>query len=77
MSVIMPVPKGSKHYEAGVSKYTYRYGYQPIEGCDTLVKACVDESSVRLSEPVIRNKVETYCASVGIPNEYVASDYGY
>lgn len=74
--VIAPVKKGTAHYEVvGIRKHVYRYGYKPID--DENVSAVIEESRIRLAEPVIRSKVETYCKQNGLPNEYVASDYGY
>jgi len=75
--MIIPIQKNSPHYEKKLVKHIYRYGYMPVEGDDTIVSACVEEHPVRLAEPVIRNKVEAYCKQNGLPNEYVASDYGY
>lgn len=78
MSIIIPIKKGSKHYEkTGICEFTYRYGYQPIAGDSENVSACVEKSKTRYPEAVIRQKVTDYCASVGIPNEYRPQDYGF
>lgn len=75
--IVMPIKKGSKHFERKVSGFVYRYGYQTIVGEPDYVSAAVDETRTRLIEPEIRKRVTDYCASVGIPNEYEPSDYGY
>lgn len=75
--IVMPVKKGSKHYERTMGGFVYRYGYQPIAGNDDYVSAVVDETRTRLKEADIRKRVTDYCASVGIHNEYDPADYGY
>ena len=75
--IIMPIKKDAKHFERKAGRFIYRYGYQPIEGSETSVQACIEELRIRLKEPAIRKKVTDYCASVGIPNEYNPADYGY
>ena len=78
MSIVIPIKKSLPHYEkTGICEHIYRYGYQPIAGDNESVSACVETSRVRFTEPVIRKKVTDYCASVGVPNEYLPEDYGY
>lgn len=75
--IVIPVKKGAKHYQRKIDGFVYRYGYQPIAGEEDYVSAAVEETRTRLKEADIRKRVTAYCASVGIPNEYDPSDYGY
>ena len=75
--IVIPIKKGTKHYERKFNGFIYRYGYQTIAGEPDYVSAAVDETRTRLIEPEIRKRVTDYCAAVGIPNEYEPSDYGY
>lgn len=73
----MPVKADSPHFEKKAGRFIYRYGYKPIADSDTHVQACVEELRIRLKEPVIRKKVEDYCAKEGMTNEYNPADYGF
>ena len=75
--IVIPIKKGTKHYERKFNGFIYRYGYQPIAGETDYVSAVVEETRTRLKEADIRHRVTDYCASVGIPNEYDPADYGY
>lgn len=75
--IVIPVKKGSKHLQRKIDGFIYRYGYQPIAGQDDYVSAAVEETRTRLKEADIRQRVTSYCKSVGIPNEYSPADYGY
>ena len=75
--IVIPVKKGSKHFERKVNGFIYRYGYKAIAGQDDYISAAVEETRTRLKEADIRHRVAEYCAAVGIPNEYDPADYGY
>ena len=75
--IVIPIKKGTKHYERKFNGFIYRYGYQPIAGETDYVSEVVEETHTRLKEADIRHRVTDYCASVGIPNEYDPADYGY
>ena len=75
--IVIPIKKGTKHFQRKVDGFVYRYGYQPLPDEPDYVSAAVEETRTRLKEADIRQKVTAYCASVGIPNEYSPADYGY
>ena len=75
--IIIPIKKGSKHFERTINGFIYRYGYQPIQGEAQYVSAVIEETRTKLSEADIRQRVTRYCTSVGITNEYDQKDYGY
>ena len=75
--IIMPVKADAKHFERKPGKFIYRYGYQPIQGSETHVQACVEECQFRLKEEVIKKKVEDYCTQHGLENEWNPADYGF
>ena len=75
--IVIPVKKGSKHYERKFDGFIYRYGYKAIAGEENYVSAAVEETRIRLKEAEIRRRVTEYCAAEGIPNEYNPADYGY
>lgn len=75
--IIMPIPVGTPHYEKSFGKFTYRYGYQEIKENTNYINACVEESRFRYAENVIKKKVQDYCESIGIPDEWNPADYGF
>ena len=75
--IIMPVKADAKHFERKPGKFIYRYGYQPIQGSEAYVQACVEECQFRLKEEVIKKKVEDYCAQHGLENEWNPADYSF
>ena len=75
--IVSPISADSKHCDVVGGTHVYRYGYRSIEGDEKQVFAAVEEFRKRLSEVQIHAKVSSYCESVGIADEYKASDYGY